>query len=626
MLAGLLKRMEQPKPTVVLCNRLGRIRNILNSSVRPSHWVVLSETLESRRITTYLRSSSDAHELDSSDLLRQRRDVFRRQYIQFIGELNQNNASLAWWSLTPTTKEPNASTLCFDVSAFLLIVDLMEQGYKHLLVVADSTHLVAQVKDWARHRDIDVKCLIKQGGLWRRLLKVYTPVPIVKASLITMYRWFWSRRLVPPRAGHDGHIVLVSPAHQASFPESGAGDGSSRYRDVYFEPLRKNLEGSARQALVMVLILGPLRQQVAQIKKLDTKIPVVPVEAFLNFPDILWCVIQSLWLSATRSRIKGELRVAGVEVGTLVRRTFLEAFRSGDRFVGLQFYRATMGLAGKVRVERFIYPFENRSWEKMMLQAMRNASPDTRLLGYQHAAITPSHLHFFLGEGEAKEMPLPDVILTAGELTRDWLQREGSYPQGMLRSACALRHQEVTMRRSRRKRGRVLVAMGNGLEEYVRTLIFLDGAFNGKSGRDNGDWQIVIRPHPNLHLPLEQALEQASISADYLYSISTGNLAEEVAETDVLVYASSTVALQAASAGIPTICLDLGRVLDTDPMWGWDAFKWRVADQKGLIDALEEIDGLSQDKFDALSQTARDYACSYLSPVTEPGTRIFLEA
>ena len=125
---------------------------------------------------------------------------------------------------------------------------------------------------------------------------------------------------------------------------------------------------------------------------------------------------------------------------------------------------------------------------------------------------------------------------------------------------------------------------------------------------------------------MEQALNQASLSPDYLYSISTGDLTEEVAETDVLVYASSTVALQAASAGIPTICLDLGRFLDTDPMWGWDEFKWRVESPEGLLDALDEIDGLAPDKFEVLSRKAQGYACSYLSPVTEQRMRLFLEA
>ena len=611
---------------MVLCNRPDKVRSILDSSDRPLHWLVLTETSETRRITTYLRSRAGSYELDASGLLRQRRDTFRRQYIQFIGEINQNNASLQWWSLTPTTKEPNASTLCFDVFAFLLIVDLVKQRYEHLLVIASSTHLGAQVKDWARHHGIGVKCLVKDDGQWRRLLRVYTPVPILKASLITMCRWFWSRRFRPRQSGQDGHIVLVSPSHPASFMGYGTGDGSNGYRDVYFEPLRKHLEGSSRKALIMALIRGQLRRQLSQINKLDNNIPVVPMEAFLTLPDILWCVYQYLKRSATRFQIKGELSLAGVDVGTLVRRTFQEAFRSGDRFVGLQFHRATIQLARNVRIERFIYPLENRTWEKMMLLAMRKASPQTRLLGFQHAAITPSHLHFFLGKGEAAVMPLPDVMLTAGDFTRDWLRREGNYRPGMVLSACALRHQEVPKRRSRQKQGRVLFAMGNGLDEYVRTLILLDGAFNGKSYRRNSDWQIVIRPHPNLHLPVEQALNQASVSANYHYSISTGDLTNEIAETDVLVYASSTVALQAASAGIPTICLDLGRFLDTDPMWGWDEFKWRVESPQGLLDALDEIDGLAPDKFEVLSQKARDYACSYLSPVTEKGTRLFMEA
>ena len=607
---------------MVLCNRLSRIQRIVDRAQRPAHWLALAETPESRRIGAYLRSKEGIQELDTAGLLRQRREVFRIQYIEFLGELNRNNSSLEWWGLAPTTKNPITNTLCMDVSGFRLIVDLVEEGYQNLMVVADSDHLGAQVKEWAKHRGIDFKCVIKHGASWRKLLKLYTPAPVAKAFLVTMYRWLSTRQLMPRSLGPDGRVVIVGVTHAASY----ATDGSNDYRDVYFQPLMERMQASGRKALVIALIRGRLKAQLPSIKKLNTKVPVVPLDAFLTFPDILWCLVRSLWRSAVGIRIKGSMRMAGVDTSTLVRSSVTESYRSGDLFMSLRFYRATERMARKIPTERFIYPLENRTWEKMMVQALRDSSPRTRLVGYQHAAITPSHLHFFLGEGEAGVMPLPDVILTAGDFTGHWLQREGGYPPSLVRAACALRQHSVPMRQGRNKTGRVLVAMGNSLDEYVRTLIFLKHAVAGAENGGIDQRQFVIRPHPNLTLPLEQALEQASISGNYRHSISTGALSQEISETDVLAYASSTVAIEAASAGVPTVCLDLGGFLDTDPMWGWEEFKWRAEGPESLLDALEEIDGLTQEEFETRSHKAREYASSYLVPVSEQRMSLFLEA
>ena len=142
---------------------------------------------------------------------------------------------------------------------------------------------------------------------------------------------------------------------------------------------------------------------------------------------------------------------------------------------------------------RCLYLYENLVRERMFLLGVRSVSPDTHMVGYQHASVTLSHTNFLLGLEEAKITPLPKTILTTGNLVKEWLEEEGNYPPGMFKVACGLRQgalpQFGAKRRSRQLR-RVLVVLGV-LHEYAGVLMFLD-----KAGADKHGYEIKIHPHP----------------------------------------------------------------------------------------------------------------------------------
>ena len=94
---------------------------------------------------------------------------------------------------------------------------------------------------------------------------------------------------------------------------------------------------------------------------------------------------------------------------------------------------------------------------------------------------------------------------------------------------------------------------------------------------------------------------------------------------NVVLYASSTVGLEAIHLGIPVIYLDLGNVLDTDSMLGGNDFKWVVNDPSQLIETLRKIEALTESEFLDRQRKGREYATSYLKPVTDKSLRMFLE-
>ena len=599
--------------TVILCNDLVRLRSVLKPSPGPLRFLSLVETRESTRICSYLRSQPDAEEISRAQVFHQPGRDFRRQYVEFMGELNAANASLGWWAMPFTNKNPLATSLCQDTSHFLSVAGLLGPSSQSLVVITDSRPLAAQVEEWGRAGGIQVVNLVKDRPSWRRTFKEYAPGAILAAFLKTLWIWAQARRQRPSGDPAADHTVVATVFHRQSFPTPG------EYKDVYFGRLVDDLPAVAS---VVGLLQEGWRAQLAGLKSLKGPLPVVPIEAYLSLWDIVKCGLRAVKAYFTPPRIDGPVEINGLSVASLVRGSIRDARRSGNILLGLRVYYGARRLARSRHVTRCLYPYENRAWEKMLVLGIRSQSPKTRMVGYQHASITLSHTNFFLGQGESPAVPLPDAIATTGPVVKEWLEREGNYPPGLFQAACALRQNTngTTPLKARGQRiKRVLVALATNVEEYVGTLIFLEAALAGTT-----DYDVRVRPHPTI--PLDSALELAPLSSRDFYTVSTGPLDDAFQWADLVIYASSTVGMEAVAQGIPAIYLDLRGFLDTDPMAGWDGFKWSVRDPAELVETIVRIEALPDEQFQAMQRVGQQYVASYLSPVSETGLRVLLEA
>jgi len=114
--------------------------------------------------------------------------------------------------------------------------------------------------------------------------------------------------------------------------------------------------------------------------------------------------------------------------------------------------------------------------------------------------------------------------------------------------------------------------------------------------------------------------------AGFHYEVSTGTVAEDLAWADVVLYASSTIGLEAVGMGIPAVYLDLGDILDTDPMGGWTEFKWIAREPQDLASVLAQIEELTDTQYEERQRQGRAYADVYLFPVTDQNLRVFSES
>jgi hypothetical protein len=579
-----------------------------------------------------------ARPLDRAALFRRHGADFRDRYVRFMGALNRDNASFDWWSHDFATRNALATDLGDNVFYTLLVDRVWSEGLDDisLVVVTESADLAGQLARLARERGITFVRATAGGargaGARAAMARLAGWLPFWPIAYVI--RGWWRvrkvRAAIRPRFGDGPYVVIGTLINHQSF------DAEGRYRDTYFGELADRLADSGWPVLVFGALGRDWDSDLALLARAAPPYPVIPIQYFLSTADLLACFARSMTLFFSPTRIAGSTTFDGVDVGHLIER---QARRDASRsyFTHLHYHYCARALTRHVRIETFVYPFENRPFEKMYLLAMRSAASGSGsgegldagaagqgplLIGYNHATVTPKHLNLVLAPEERDVLPLPDLVLTVGEVTRRWMIEEGGFAPERVRLGCGLRH-KMPRAAAPRERSRplrdVLVVLTAEVDEYLRMLGFLAAAFSEGAGGH----RLMIRPHPIT--PLADALERMRPLPFEFEEVSAPPLDEVLDGSDVVLYTSSTVALEALACGIPVVYLDTGEYLRVDPLVGLEAFRFDADGPEDLAGALGAIDQMTEADYAAAQEAAARYAREYIFPPSDENVGHFME-
>jgi len=557
-----------------------------------------------------LRALGDSDGVRILDVTERANDIsedFSRLYVDFIAQLSKKNASPDWWALSLVGRNPLSTRLPERCFALSLIRDAVAQAGESgsVLVLTSDTALAGQCLLWAASNGVSARSNVRTNASFGEILLSLLPIGPLYAFLRALARTLCVRALSrfrpDPETSYD--IVATLLNHQSFGPDG-------LYHDTYFGDLPHRLHARGGRPLVFGAVTHDFFRTVRRCREQSGDFPLLPMETFMGLSALC-----RLWLKATAYQVRGfpvrgDQRFEGMAVDLLIRSEIAEHASRTRLFTDLQFRESMLALLRRVRPARLLFPFENRAWERMLMQALASETPGTPSIGYQHATTTPYHLNFQLGVGETDSLPLPDHIVTLGKVTLDRLKRAG-FPPARLIEGAALRQAPLPDKPADSPPGaaRILVALASSVEEYVQVLRLLDAAF----GEDAPE--IVLRPHPVISL--EEALERTG-KLSFPYLIDRGRpLGEAIESSDVLLFASGTLGLEAVRRGVPAVFLRVGRFLSTDPMSDFDGLKWSVRTPEGLHAALSEIGGLSEDGLLRRRRDAREYSLRYCRPATD---------
>ena len=535
---------------------------------------------------------------DAPAIARARGLAWRDLFVDWLGDLNRANASLSWWAYTSTAKNLLSSPLGDTCLTALALEEFLARTDAERVYVTGATLALAA----AMRERLDRGVWNVAGG--RSRLPALEPLARLGwqfARLLAL--WIGGRLRVPGGEAPEAMIFTYV-------------DGSFRGApDPFFGTLAQQLRARSRH---VAFVHSSYR---AALPKLEAN-GYEPLFGSLRLADLLWTFKASMcaWWKAGR-RHGGTLD--GRSGDALLRHALRWDMGRGGYFYNLLVHRAALRLLGRWRPQWLIYPYENKALEKMLLLAARAASPQTRIVGYQHTSITRRHATFLFAPGEAAATPLPERVVTVGEVTRRYLEAHGRYPAGLFMTGCAMRQQRGPLLERRAAGGgklRLLLALSSSRRELVESVDFCRRALEADAGLELG-----VRPHPEFPLVLLPA-ELRDWLGRGARDLSGSALAANLEWCDMVVYVSSSVALEALARGRPVINLAISDALDPDPVLDPLEFHWSAQTPAALAAATREIAALDAGQFERRRRDAVRYIDDYLGVPQAQALEAFLPA
>lgn len=583
--------------------------NSLPGAVEKSHHLDLSGAIgqddaPTERSITRLR-------LDP--VYRRHGDEWKQLFIDWLGGLNRHNASLEWWAYTSTAKNFLSSPLGNQVFQSLALCKIVVEGdFETLYVTGASRAQIRFLKDWLRSNGVnDVQ--MTDSGLYGSQFPLF-----IFFRVCLQFLRVWSALFLAPRRPRlpDGPYDLCL----FTYIDSTVNEKS----DAFFGRLQEyaDREKPGCRILYTGFVHSPLRKTLSRLRTIGGS-RYWPIFLELTFGDLLWALGKTVNAVNIRRLNLANPGVNGAEqLDVILRDTLRWDVAKGGFFFNLLVYRAAIRFARKFRPTKLVYPYECKSLEKMLILGIRQAIPECRLLGYQHTSITPRHTTLLFSPGEAACAPLPDKIITAGEVTRLYLEQHGNYPAGIFITGCALRQiwwEPLSYVPIGSRKARVLLALSSSRIELIRSIQF----FMRLSGLTDG-FELGIRPHPEFPLRMlppglfAWAKQNAS-------DFSGTDLLENITWCDVTAYVSSTVALESLMAGKPVINFSVEDVINPDPILGEVPFGWRAQGAGDFAEALSKLSSMSDSEYKSRAQHAETYLREYLCPVSPECIKKFLD-
>jgi surface carbohydrate biosynthesis protein (TIGR04326 family) len=207
------------------------------------------------------------------------------------------------------------------------------------------------------------------------------------------------------------------------------------------------------------------------------------------------------------------------------------------------FYECSHRYLNRVRPALVVFPFEGQPWEKLLVQATRDAGAVS--VGVQHSTIGPNYLSYFPGRRDVERgaAAWPDAIIAAGRYP--WsLFHDSGLPQDRLLPAGSMRYRHLASLEGRpaleeAPAATVLVALPIDRPTAEHLVLALASAFPDGGLADGLAFQ--VRAHPNT--PVDVA------TFGLAASVSGGTFEQALRQCGTVIYAGSTTGPEAAAYG-----------------------------------------------------------------------------
>jgi len=509
------------------------------------------------------------------DRVKRLSEQLRQAYIDYIGDISRTQPR-DWWRTSVSEKNPYISKTFFYACC-------IEACREYLAGDDVGSRAVLRVDDPELRRALDKN--LRRAGLSARLsgpkwywvwttIRELTRIPLYQiyflrhATKILYARYRYRLHLSQPVQVLKGTPVCLTNTWvdlRAYSLETG------EFKDADFADLTTYLRSKGHSVAGLASIsfegasYGKVVRYIAQ-----SNVPYLVPHAFLRLRDLITCLWRSFVKIPKRRKYPA---FAGLEISDFIFGDLLREWttqRDADHFL-VERWVERFKEAGIV-IGRFIYTFENHTWERVICNALRTAYPPVRLIGYQPNGLPLMLLNYFISNSESQSIPLPDRIVANGPYTAELLSSSG-YGSNRVVLGGGLRQsylQPVLYRgngasvRPRPNGPRILVTPSIGRSSTVELIRKVLRAFDRLS-----KMEIILKCHPSIQFERMKP-HLGSVHLPPHFRVSVEPLMSLLPTADLLIYNDGTFpAAEALAFGIPVIFVEPDCGLSFDSLDGF---------------------------------------------------------
>ena len=529
-----------------------------------------------------------------------KRKLYESKVNSFLIDLNVSNSSKVWWAYNFTARNPVTSKLFEKLIIVLAIIDITESN--KLKQINFNKLSAGQSSIINQYFGYKPKYYLKSFHYFFLKNILFEYIKILYLLIEIFFRFFKIKN-----KKRTTNILLFSYIDNIKRND----------RDSYFGNLLNKIREDYPEKKVSYLFY--LYRPFIKMKKClnREKADYSFIFNHLHFIDYLWSFIQVIngyFFSIKDSKIS--LNNKNIFFKEILKETMKKELSKGY-INNLLVYRASKRIRNIPKLETLIYPFENKSLEKLINLGFNNK---IKTVGYQHSSITPRHFNFILNDEEMNLVHLPDKVVTLGEVTKRWLIEKCNFPPSKIIQGVALKNfflKPMIKKTFSPEKVKLLFVFSSSNYEIIKSIEIL------KKILINYSFNCRFRFHINFPMEKLSNKDKRWIKSN-INLVEKNTLNDDLKWTDITVYISSTVALEALFCGIPVIRLNIDK-FNSDPLLNEKIpFKWTANSSSDLVNSIYEISYLSNEERNERSLKGQNFASSYMIPFKFLKTEIFL--
>lgn len=571
--------MNQAAPAQVTLCHAGRIEEIFacDRQWSKTKWAYFGEDYQQALLLKQKLSTRGASELDCRAEIAAGVIRYKQEFIDLIGELGKTQPEDDWL-VSSIAEKPMGCTLLPDACRAIFAAGNLSDraGEDDLLLVVARDGLLEVLKGIFPHAQVYAQLA------WRRHLhqiSSYICAGINALRKEIVLRCYYHRSQLP-----RADVIIRSWLDARSFNAAG------EFCDPYFGALAETLRNKGYRVAWLLSVLHPRSaKRLAVLQKQG-----LAAATYQQATTITDSIRRFLAGCFRRPLRFNEARIAGIDIRPLLREMAVDdVLRMGYSAVAIEEDVVKHMAQAAIRPQRMIFPLENQPWERILCRAVRRHLPGCVTVGYQHSVVIPDHLLYCPAQIEREYMPQPDEIMTVGETAREYLARYGY--RSRIAVGGAWRYPVTAPSTPAVNHGwLLLVALPYHADlafEMASKVLAFAVAHPGR--------QVVMKPHPCTPLPKELT---GAVERMPNIRLNTTPIGQLLAQATVLLYAESSVCLEAMLCNVPIVCYNPEYRLANDPL----------ADMPHLRVVVSKMDELDRDDWKALPGAA-EYASQYFS-------------